>query len=176
MRVASTVSMRSGPSTANAIVGNVRAGSDVQVNAAESGWVQITDPTSGQQGWVYSRFLDFLWGVNPNLGTGVKHASVEERETGAQGRRNKNEPNLPARQAEQSGSREVSLSTRTSVSRELKQEVKDRESQPNLSSPKHPNREMRQGREEVVLVTPSRRLGLLQRFRGRRGELVVVNP
>jgi len=134
-RVERSVSIRTGPSTANPIIGTASAGSIVQVKGTEAGWVEITDLSSGQEGWIYSEYLSSRRGESkpPKL----KPPTVKEAKV---------QPPLNST---------LPKAVRT---------------------PRDLDRVMPSDSDEMFLVAPQRRLGLLPRFRERRGEQVVVNP
>jgi uncharacterized protein YraI len=144
--VITSVSIRSGPSTSSPVVGTASAGSRVLVSAARSGWARITEPTSGREGWVYSRFL------STQFDEGEVSISQVKR------------PNSHARTVEPED--------RQSPIAEAK--PKERRTAP-LPTQRGWNSEIDRRNEDLVLLEPQRR-GLLQRFRERRGPVVVESP
>jgi uncharacterized protein YraI len=145
-KVITSVSIRSGPSTSSPVVGTASAGSRVLVSAARSGWARITEPTSGREGWVYSRFL------STQFDEGEVSISQVKR------------PNSHARTVEPED--------RQSPIAEAK--PKERRTAP-LPTQRGWNSEIDRRNEDLVLLEPQRR-GLLQRFRERRGPVVVESP
>ncbi len=57
MEVSSAVNMREGASgTANTLK-IMQAGAKLRVEGREGNWVQVADPATKRQGWIYRRFL-----------------------------------------------------------------------------------------------------------------------
>ncbi len=52
------VNLREAPSYSATVLGVVAKGADLPVLDRKRGWVQVTDPASGKQGWVYSGLLE----------------------------------------------------------------------------------------------------------------------
>jgi len=55
--ITSAAIIRSGPSSSADIIGRAHAGAKARVTTTESGWTQIVDPASGNNGWVESSVL-----------------------------------------------------------------------------------------------------------------------
>ena len=55
--ITSAAIIRSGPSSSADIIGRAHAGAKARVATTESGWTQIVDPASGNNGWVESSVL-----------------------------------------------------------------------------------------------------------------------
>jgi hypothetical protein len=51
------VNLREAPSSSAAVLGVVAKGATLPVLDRKRGWVQVTDPESGKQGWIYSGLL-----------------------------------------------------------------------------------------------------------------------
>jgi hypothetical protein len=51
------VNMREAPSSSSAVLGVIAKGTTLPVLGRKRGWVQVTDPESGKQGWIYSGLL-----------------------------------------------------------------------------------------------------------------------
>jgi uncharacterized protein YgiM (DUF1202 family) len=52
------VNLREAPSSSATVLGVVAKGADLPVLDRKRGWVQVTDPASGKQGWIYSGLLE----------------------------------------------------------------------------------------------------------------------
>ena len=52
------VNMREAPSSSAPVLGVIAQGATLPVLERKRGWVQVTDPASGKQGWIYSGLLD----------------------------------------------------------------------------------------------------------------------
>ena len=150
-RVTKSASVRSGPSTADPIVGTSTAGSIVEVKEVQSGWLRI-DRTSGQHGWVYSDFIS-----SAHDGAPVQEARVPDT-------------NNATPRVEQVKSDAVKKRTRNRVIEKARAEEGQRHPRAGGIDEGAANES-----EGIALVTPPPRLGLLQRFRERRGQQVVVN-
>lgn len=51
------VNMREGPSSSSSVLAVIAKGANLAVLDRKRGWVQVTDPASGKQGWIYSGLL-----------------------------------------------------------------------------------------------------------------------
>jgi hypothetical protein len=51
------VNMREGPSSSAPVLGVIAKGTKLSVLDRKRGWVQVTDPATGNQGWIYSGLL-----------------------------------------------------------------------------------------------------------------------
>src|SRR5262245_13472415 len=51
------VNMREAPKSSSAVLGVIGEGVELQVLDRKRGWVKVTDPESGKQGWIYSGLL-----------------------------------------------------------------------------------------------------------------------
>jgi hypothetical protein len=52
-----TVNLRAGPGTGNAVVGQVVEGEAAEVLSGQDGWYQIRTADGGVEGWIFGRFL-----------------------------------------------------------------------------------------------------------------------
>ena len=57
VRVTTTTSIRTGPSSSSDIIGTAHPGAEAAVASRESDWVQIVDPIAGKTGWIHSASL-----------------------------------------------------------------------------------------------------------------------
>ncbi len=73
------VNLREGPSSSAAVLAVVAKGADLPVLDRKRGWVQVKDPATGKQGWIYSGLL--VGEAKPNQR--VKHAAPAPAETEA---------------------------------------------------------------------------------------------
>lgn len=53
----SSVNLRKGPGTGNAVVGKVRFGDEAEVLGNENGWYQIKTADGSVSGWIFGKFL-----------------------------------------------------------------------------------------------------------------------
>jgi hypothetical protein len=51
------VNMREAPSSSSSVIAVIAKGADLPVLDRKRGWVQVTDPATGKQGWIYSGLL-----------------------------------------------------------------------------------------------------------------------
>jgi len=65
-------SIRNGPSASAEVIGTAHAGAELHVTARNAGWVQFTDPVSGNTGWISSAVL-----IASNVGTHEGPPAVE---------------------------------------------------------------------------------------------------
>jgi uncharacterized protein YgiM (DUF1202 family) len=49
--------MREAPSSSSSVIAVIAKGADLPVLDRKRGWVQVTDPATGKQGWIYSGLL-----------------------------------------------------------------------------------------------------------------------
>ena len=52
------VNLRDGPSSSSRIVGVIAKGAKVPVLERKRGWLQVTNPTTSEKGWIYSGYVD----------------------------------------------------------------------------------------------------------------------
>ena len=52
------VNLRKGPTASAAVVGVVAKGVKLRVKGRKRGWVEVTDPTTSQEGWVYGGHVE----------------------------------------------------------------------------------------------------------------------
>ena len=57
VEVASAVNVRDGPSSTGATFKVAQKGTKLRVMGREGNWVQVSDPATNQDGWIYTRFL-----------------------------------------------------------------------------------------------------------------------
>jgi SH3-like domain-containing protein len=51
------VNMREAPKSSSAVLGVIGEGIELQVLERSRGWVKVTDPASGKEGWIYGGLL-----------------------------------------------------------------------------------------------------------------------
>jgi uncharacterized protein YgiM (DUF1202 family) len=51
------VNMREAPSSSSPVLGVIAKGAQLPVLDRKRGWVQVTDPATGNKGWIYSGLL-----------------------------------------------------------------------------------------------------------------------
>jgi len=56
------VNLRDGPSSSSKIIGVVPEGTKLKVIGRKRRWVQVTNPTTAENGWIYGRYVDGLPG------------------------------------------------------------------------------------------------------------------
>jgi|GEM_PF-2219118 len=52
-----TVNLRQGPGTGNAVVGSLPLGTEAEILADQNGWYQIRTPDGRATGWIFGKFL-----------------------------------------------------------------------------------------------------------------------
>ena len=52
------VNLRDGPSSSSRILGVVAKGAKVEVVDRKRGWLQVTNPATSEQGWIYSGYIE----------------------------------------------------------------------------------------------------------------------
>lgn len=57
VEVVDAVNMRSGPSSSNAVIKVQLAGSQLQVSDRDGPWVQVVEPDTGTEGWVFENYV-----------------------------------------------------------------------------------------------------------------------
>jgi hypothetical protein len=65
--------MHSGPSVAAPIVGHRSPGTDLHLIGQEQGWYQVSDPATGERGWIYARYY-----LEPSDGSGKTRVAVQD--------------------------------------------------------------------------------------------------
>ncbi len=55
--VVDAVNMRQGPSSANAVIRVQLAGTKLRVESREGKWVEVSEPDSGETGWVFDAYV-----------------------------------------------------------------------------------------------------------------------
>jgi uncharacterized protein YgiM (DUF1202 family) len=57
VEVTDAVNMRSGPSSANPVLQMHREGAHLRVASRKGKWIEVVDPNTSREGWVYEKFL-----------------------------------------------------------------------------------------------------------------------
>lgn len=57
VEVVDAVNMREGPSSANPVIKVQLAGTKLRVTSRQDGWVEVAEPSGGDAGWVYERYV-----------------------------------------------------------------------------------------------------------------------
>ncbi|MFD0987908.1 SH3 domain-containing protein [Methyloligella solikamskensis] len=57
VEVVDAVNMRAGPSSSNRVIEVQLAGSQLQMGDRDGGWIQVIEPDSGAQGWVFEKYV-----------------------------------------------------------------------------------------------------------------------
>jgi uncharacterized protein YgiM (DUF1202 family) len=57
VEVVDAVNMRQGPSSANAVIRVQLAGTKLRVESREGQWVEVSEPDSGETGWVFDAYV-----------------------------------------------------------------------------------------------------------------------
>ncbi len=52
------VNLREGPSSSSAVIGVISKGTKLKVTGRKRRWVQVTNPTTAESGWIYGRYVD----------------------------------------------------------------------------------------------------------------------
>jgi hypothetical protein len=60
IRPSASVNLRKGPKSSAPVVGVVAKGAKLRVISRKRGWVQVTNPATSQQGWIYAGVVDTI--------------------------------------------------------------------------------------------------------------------
>jgi Bacterial SH3 domain len=58
IRPSASVNLRNGPKSSTPVVGVVAKGAKLRVISRKRGWIQVTNPATSQQGWIYAGLVD----------------------------------------------------------------------------------------------------------------------
>ena len=58
VQVAGVVNVRESPSATGATLRVAQKGAKLRVMSREGNWVQVSDPTTSETGWIYARFVE----------------------------------------------------------------------------------------------------------------------
>ena len=76
--------VHSGPSVSSAVLGYAALGTEMQILKHELGWVQVLDPETSRQGWIYEKHVIGMESPNTGNRRGVlEQAALTNDESGA---------------------------------------------------------------------------------------------
>jgi uncharacterized protein YgiM (DUF1202 family) len=58
VQIADFVNLRDGPSSSSRIMGVLPKGVKVKVSDRKRGWLQVTNPETSEQGWIYGGYIE----------------------------------------------------------------------------------------------------------------------
>jgi hypothetical protein len=79
VRPSAYVNLRDGPSSSSRIVGVIAKGAKLTVLERKRGWLQVTDPATSKEGWIYSGYIEGAAKARPRTKRSTARAEPEQK-------------------------------------------------------------------------------------------------
>jgi SH3 domain-containing protein len=79
VRPSAYVNFRDGPSSSSRIVGVIAKGAKLSVTDRKRGWLQVTDPATSKEGWIYSGYIEGAPKSRPRTKRSTARAEPEQK-------------------------------------------------------------------------------------------------